>query len=103
MRGSWAARLQAWYRQLCKRPCFHDDYLAAFNRPTTTLVDTNGRGIDAITEKGVVANGVEYEVDCIVLSTGFETSFTIPQVGDSLAYRTNRLTRRVRRSDSHPS
>ena len=36
--------LQAWYRQLCKRPCFHDEYLQAFNSPNTQLIDTDGRG-----------------------------------------------------------
>ena len=28
-----AGKLKAWYRQLCKRPCFHDEYLQAFNQP----------------------------------------------------------------------
>jgi len=64
--------LKAWYRQLCKRPCFHDEYLQAFNRPSTHLIDTNGKGVERITEKGVVANGVEYEVDCIIYASGFE-------------------------------
>lgn len=70
--------LKAWYRQLCKRPCFHDEYLQAFNRPGVTLVDTDGKGVEAITERGVMANGVEYPVDCIVYASGFEvgTGFT---------------------------
>jgi cation diffusion facilitator CzcD-associated flavoprotein CzcO len=67
-----ASNLKAWYRQLCKRPCFHDEYLEAFNRPTTHLVDTDGRGVEAICERGVVANGQTYEVDCIVFASGFE-------------------------------
>ena len=67
-----AAALKPWYRQFCKRPCFHDEYLQTFNRPNVTLVDTQGKGVDRITQKGVVANGVEYEVDCIVFATGFE-------------------------------
>ncbi len=73
-----AQRLKAWYRQLCKRPCFHDDYLQAFNEPSTTLVDTDGKGVERITRKGVVANGVEYDVDCIIYASGFEvgTEFT---------------------------
>ena len=37
-----------------------------------TLVDTDGQGVEAFTERGVVANGKEYEVDCIVFATGFE-------------------------------
>ena len=52
-----AAKLKAWYRQLCKRPCFHDSYLQAFNTPGTHLVDTDGKGIERITEKGVVVAG----------------------------------------------
>ena len=69
---STAEHLKPWYRQFCKRPCFHDDYLATFNRPTVELVDTDGRGVDYITEKGVVANGIEYEIDCLIYATGFE-------------------------------
>ncbi|ANY21269.1 Pentalenolactone D synthase [Tsuneonella dongtanensis] len=65
-------KLKAWYRQLCKRPCFHDEYLQAFNEPGVTLVDTDGKGVERITERGVVANGVEYPVDCIVYASGFE-------------------------------
>jgi cyclohexanone monooxygenase len=67
-----AEALKPWYRQFCKRPCFHDEYLQTFNRPNVTLVDTQGRGVERITEKGIVANGTEYEVDCIVYGTGFE-------------------------------
>ena len=55
-----AQKLKAWYRQLCKRPCFHDEYLQAFNSPNTTLVDTDGKGVERITERGVVVAGVEY-------------------------------------------
>ena len=65
--------LKPWYRQFCKRPTFNDEYLATFNRPNVHLVDVSeSRGVDRITEKGVVANGVEYEVDCIIYATGFE-------------------------------
>jgi cyclohexanone monooxygenase len=67
-----AQKLKAWYRQLCKRPCFHDEYLQAFNEPSTELVDTDGKGVERITEKGVVVAGVEYEVDCIIYASGFE-------------------------------
>lgn len=67
-----AESLKPYYRQFCKRPCFHDDYLPTFNRDNVTLVDTDGKGVERITEKGVVANGVEYEVDCIIFGTGFE-------------------------------
>jgi cation diffusion facilitator CzcD-associated flavoprotein CzcO len=73
-----AALLKPWYRQFCKRPCFHDEYLATYNRPNVELVDTNGHGVERLTETGVVANGREYPVDCLIFATGFEvgTSFT---------------------------
>jgi cyclohexanone monooxygenase len=67
-----ADALKPWYRQFCKRPCFHDDYLRTFNRPNVTLVDTQGRGVERITPKGVVVAGVEYELDCLIFATGFE-------------------------------
>jgi cyclohexanone monooxygenase len=73
-----AEALKPWYRQFCKRPTFNDDYLPTFNRPNVTLVDTKGHGVERVTEKGVVAGGVEYEVDCIIFATGFEvgTAYT---------------------------
>jgi cation diffusion facilitator CzcD-associated flavoprotein CzcO len=67
-----AQRLKAWYRQLCKRPCFHDEYLQAFNEPGTHLVDTDGKGVERITERGVMVAGREYEVDCVIYASGFE-------------------------------
>jgi cyclohexanone monooxygenase len=67
-----AESLKPYYRQFCKRPCFHDEYLDAFNRPNVTLVDTEGKGVDRITEHAVWANGREYEVDCLIYATGFE-------------------------------
>src|SRR5436190_14835220 len=67
-----AGHLKAWYRQLCKRPCFHDEYLLAYNEPGTHLLDTDGKGVERITETGVVVQGVEYEVDCIIYASGFE-------------------------------
>ena len=67
-----AQALKPWYRQFCKRPCFHDDYLATFNRPNVTLVDTQGQGVDRVTPTGIVANGEAIELDCIIFATGFE-------------------------------
>jgi cation diffusion facilitator CzcD-associated flavoprotein CzcO len=64
--------LKAWYRQLCKRPCFHDEYLQAFNLPNVHLVDTDGRGVEAIDETGVVASGKHFELDCLIFASGFE-------------------------------
>jgi cyclohexanone monooxygenase len=73
-----AAALKPWYRQFCKRPCFHDEYLQTFNRPNVTLVDTHGKGVERLTPRGVVANGREYELDCLIFATGFEvgTAYT---------------------------
>ena len=73
-----AEALKPWYRQFCKRPCFHDAYLQTFNRDNVKLIDTDGIGVESITATGVIANGEEYPVDCIVFATGFEvgTEFT---------------------------
>jgi cyclohexanone monooxygenase len=67
-----AESLKPYYRQFCKRPCFHDEYLDTFNRPNVTLVDTRGKGVERVTPKGVVFDGVEYELDCLIYATGFE-------------------------------
>jgi cation diffusion facilitator CzcD-associated flavoprotein CzcO len=67
-----ATQLKAWYRQLCKRPCFHDEYLQAYNTPGTYLIDTDGKGVERITGTGVVTAGQHYEVDCIIFASGFE-------------------------------
>lgn len=76
-----AEALKPYYRQFCKRPCFHDDYLDTFNRPNVELVDTDGRGVKRITERGVVVerpgpDGTlveeEFELDCLIYATGFE-------------------------------
>jgi cyclohexanone monooxygenase len=64
--------LKPYYKMFCKRPCFHDEFLETFNRPNVTLVDTDGRGVERITEKGLIVDGKEYEVDCIIYGTGFE-------------------------------
>ncbi|MBX3705370.1 MAG: NAD(P)/FAD-dependent oxidoreductase [Pseudomonadales bacterium] len=68
-----AEALKPWYRQFCKRPTFNDEYLATFNRPGVELVDVSeSHGVERITENAVIANGVAYEVDCIIFATGFE-------------------------------
>ena len=71
-----AAALKPWYRQLCKRPCFHDEYLDTFNRPSVHLVDTDGKGVERIDETGVWVAGQHYELDCIVFASGFEVGTT---------------------------
>ena len=67
-----AAALKPWYRQLCKRPCFHDEYLDTFNRPNVELVDTDGTGVERIDETGVWANGEHHELDVLIYASGFE-------------------------------
>ncbi|MEL7157748.1 MAG: NAD(P)/FAD-dependent oxidoreductase, partial [Actinomycetota bacterium] len=75
-----AEALKPWYRQLCKRPCFHDEYLDAYNQPNVHLIDTDGKGVEHITETGLVAGGEHYELDCLIFASGFE-------VGTSYARR----------------
>jgi len=70
-----AETLKPYYRYLCKRPCFHDEYLPVFNRPNVTLVDCPA-GIERVTERGLICNGQEYELDCIIYATGFEAEVT---------------------------
>lgn len=72
-----AEGLKAWYPGWCKRPCFHDEYLSAFNEPNVTLVDTNGQSIEAAIRDGIVVNGKEYPVDVLVWSTGFNANGTV--------------------------
>ena len=67
-----AESLKPYYNQFCKRPCFHDEYLPTYNRDNVHLIDTDGKGLEEISEKGIIFNGVEYEVDCIIFATGFE-------------------------------
>ena len=67
-----AEALKPWYRQLCKRPCFHDEYLQSFNNPNTRLVDTDGQGVERIDATGVWVGGVHHELDCLVIASGFE-------------------------------
>ncbi len=67
-----ADALKPWYRQLCKRPCFHDEYLYAYNRPNAHLIDTDGKGVERIDETGVWANGVHYDLDLLIYASGFE-------------------------------
>lgn len=68
-----AAALKPYYRFLCKRPCFNDEYLPTYNRDNVTLVDVSAtKGVERITAKGIVAAGVEHEVDCIIFASGFE-------------------------------
>jgi cation diffusion facilitator CzcD-associated flavoprotein CzcO len=74
-----AEKLKPFWGKHCKRVCFHDDYLAAFNRPNVHLVDTEGRGVDQITRRGPVVDGVEYPVDLLIYASGFEVTTDLHQ------------------------
>jgi cation diffusion facilitator CzcD-associated flavoprotein CzcO len=68
-----AAALKPWYRFLCKRPCSNDEYYPTFNRPNVTLIDVSEtRGVERMTERGFIHNGIEHEIDCLILASGFE-------------------------------
>jgi len=66
-----AELLKPWFGPTCKRPCFHDDYLDTFNRPNVNLIDTAGKSIE-IRPAGIVVDGKEYEIDCLIYATGFD-------------------------------
>ena len=67
-----AEALKPWYQQLCKRPCFHDEYLQAYNEPGTHLVDTNGKGVERVDARGAWVAGKHYALDCLIFASGFE-------------------------------
>jgi len=89
-----AEALKPWYRQLCKRPCFHDEYLQAYNNPNVTLVDTDGKGVREITETGVWVGDVHHELDCIIYASGFEvgTSYQRRSGYDAIGHDGRRLS-----------
>ena len=67
-----ADALKPWYNLFCKRPCFHDDYLQAFNQPGVRMIDTAGRGVERFTSNAVVVDATAHEVDCVIFATGFD-------------------------------
>jgi cation diffusion facilitator CzcD-associated flavoprotein CzcO len=69
-----AEKLKPYWGKNCKRVCFHDDYLPAFNQPNVHLVDTDGKGVQQINERGIVVDGEEYPLDLIVFASGFEVN-----------------------------
>jgi cyclohexanone monooxygenase len=76
-----AESLKPYFNRFCKRPTFSDEYLPTFNRPNVTLIDTQGRGLDRITENAIVFDGQSHEVDCIIYATGFEIVTTSHKEG----------------------
>jgi cation diffusion facilitator CzcD-associated flavoprotein CzcO len=71
-----AEALKPWYMFMCKRPCFDDEYLPAYNRPNVHLVDTKGKGITEINAEGPVFDGRTYPLDVLIYATGFEVQKT---------------------------
>jgi cation diffusion facilitator CzcD-associated flavoprotein CzcO len=70
-----AEALKPWFRFLCKRPLSNDEYYPTFNQPNVHLVDVSAtQGLEAMTEKGFIHDGREYEVDCMVFASGFEVT-----------------------------
>jgi len=70
-----AEALKPYYRFMCKRPLSSDEFYPTFNRPNVELIDVSDtRGVELITEKGFIANGKEYEVDCLIFASGFEVT-----------------------------
>ncbi len=71
------AKLTPTYQALCKRLIFCSDFYPAISRPNATLVT---EAIEKITPQGIVTkDGVEHELDVLVLATGFDSSaFILP-------------------------
>jgi cation diffusion facilitator CzcD-associated flavoprotein CzcO len=69
-----AESLKPWYGKHCKRICFHDEYLQAFNEPNVHLVDTDGRGVQQMDAKGPVVDGEVVDVDLLIFASGFEVT-----------------------------
>jgi cyclohexanone monooxygenase len=55
-----------------KRICIDTDYFVTFNRPNVALVDIRSNPIQEILPNGVRTGAGDYEVDALVLATGFD-------------------------------
>ncbi|MDD9935687.1 MAG: NAD(P)/FAD-dependent oxidoreductase [Myxococcales bacterium] len=70
-----AEALKPYYNFLCKRPLSHNGYYDTFNRPNVELLDVSDTlGLEAMTKRGIIANGKEHEVDCVIFASGFEVT-----------------------------
>jgi cyclohexanone monooxygenase len=70
-----AELLKPWYRFLCKRPCSNDAYYETYNRPNVKLIDVSStKGVERMTKQGFIADGTEYEIDCLICASGFEVT-----------------------------
>ncbi|CAG8055535.1 unnamed protein product [Penicillium nalgiovense] len=82
--------LKPWYPGWCKRPCFSDNFLTVFNRSTVSLVDTNGKGIRAVIDRGILAEGQEYDLDAIIFGTGYSLGGSADRGDLTVTGRNNR-------------
>lgn len=98
-----AESLKPWYNVFCKRPLFLQGYYDTFNRENVTLVDTEGRGLDAVTENAIVFDGKEYPVDCIIFASGFEVAVPLDRAGGLVLKGRNGLTLQERWRDGMES
>ena len=55
-----------------KRLCVDTGYYETYNRDNVELVDLKRTPIDEVTARGIVTRGMEYELDTLVLATGFD-------------------------------
>jgi cation diffusion facilitator CzcD-associated flavoprotein CzcO/acetyl esterase/lipase len=55
-----------------KRAPFETDYYETFNRENVSLVDVRSAPIETLTETGLRTEQAEYELDVVVLATGFD-------------------------------
>nr|MCS5571597.1 NAD(P)/FAD-dependent oxidoreductase [Pseudomonadales bacterium] len=71
-----ADALKPWYMFMCKRPCFHNEYLPSFNQNNVHLIDTQGKGITEISPGGPVFQDRKFDLDLLIYATGFEVQKT---------------------------
>lgn len=67
-----ATRLTPRYMIGTKRLCLDTQYFETYNRENVVLVDVSEAPIDQITEHGIRTTAREYELDAIVMATGFD-------------------------------
>ena len=60
------------YPIFARRPCLDSSYYETYNQPNVHLVDLFKQPIVEITEKGVRTEQGEYELDILILATGYD-------------------------------
>ncbi|KAK4903523.1 hypothetical protein LTR49_026849 [Elasticomyces elasticus] len=66
---------------MVQRPSFHDKYLQSFHRENVKLVNTKGKSIDCVVDRGIGFAGKTYDVDVIIWSTGFRSPIIASNAG----------------------